>query len=197
VKRAVASRSSQNEKVRSAKSTKPQQSAKVLKLKVPKRRQIKARNLVLVCMLAALFLWSIYPLKQRSQRERENRSLQSEINGLKAKNAALQDEVTRLKSDDYVEQLARRDLGLVKPGETSLLVVPTKEDGTSQEESQDKQKKADKDKSSSENKKEAEKKPAKSKASEKKNSETQSKSGKSWWQRTFGFLDRLTGSKSR
>lgn len=44
-------------------------------------------------------------------------------------NAHLRDEIQRLQTDDrYIEQIARQQLGLVRPGEVELLVVPY--DGT-------------------------------------------------------------------
>lgn len=40
-------------------------------------------------------------------------------------NARLRDEIQRLQFDDrYIEELARRQLGLVRPGEVELLIVP-------------------------------------------------------------------------
>lgn len=197
MKRAVASKSSHNkEKVRSVKGAKSQQSAKVLKLKIPKKRQIGMRNLVLVCLVVGLFLWSVYPLKQRAQHERNNRLLQSKINKLRAKNNALEDEVKRLKSDDYIEQLARRDFDLVKPGETSVLVVAAKKDEIQEEKPQAQDNKTKKEEPKAESKNEAEKNKKEPRAISK-NNEEKKKTGRSWWQKMFGFLDNLTGLKSR
>lgn len=40
-------------------------------------------------------------------------------------NASLRDEIHRLETDDrYIERLAREQLGLVRPGEIELLLVP-------------------------------------------------------------------------
>ena len=44
---------------------------------------------------------------------------------LKAENQALREEIHRLQTDDrYIEQLAREQLGLLKPGEVELQIVP-------------------------------------------------------------------------
>jgi len=167
----------------------------VLKLKLPKKRQITVRNMLLVGLLVALFLWSIYPLKQRAEQQRANRLLRAEIDESKGKNEELGEEVKRLKSDEYVEQLARRDLGLVKPGETSVWVVPAKENDSQDSKLHIGDKKERKDKTdavkkdSKQSKKESE--------SSKKGSKSRASSDKSWWQRALSFLDRLTGSKSR
>lgn len=49
---------------------------------------------------------------------------------LLAENAKLREEIRRLQSDDaYIEQLARRELGLVRPGEIELLIVPADRTG--------------------------------------------------------------------
>ena len=195
MKRAVASKNSRSGRVSGLKSTKSQQSAKVLKLKLPKKRQITVRNMLLVGLLVALFLWSIYPLKQRAEQQRANRLLRAEIDESKGKNEELGEEVKRLKSDEYVEQLARRDLGLVKPGETSVWVVPAKENDSQDSKLHIGDKKERKDKTdavkkdSKQSKKESE--------SSKKGSKSRASSDKSWWQRALSFLDRLTGSKSR
>jgi cell division protein FtsB len=46
-----------------------------------------------------------------------------------ADNARLREEIHRLQTDDrYIEEIARRQLGLVRPGEIELLIVPY--DGT-------------------------------------------------------------------
>lgn len=42
-----------------------------------------------------------------------------------AENQRLRDEIQRLQTDDrYIERLAREQLGLVRPGEIELLIVP-------------------------------------------------------------------------
>ena len=51
-------------------------------------------------------------------------SLQNQIKEIETRNTALREQIKQIKSDAYIEQVAREQLGLVKPGET--LVVPTK-----------------------------------------------------------------------
>ena len=60
---------------------------------------------------------------------REEARLEQRRRDLVAENTRLRDEIERLKTDDrYIEQIAREQLGLVRPGEIELLVVPF--DGT-------------------------------------------------------------------
>ncbi|HEV2438760.1 MAG TPA: septum formation initiator family protein [bacterium] len=60
---------------------------------------------------------------------RDEARLEQRRRDLIADNARLRDEIERLQTDDrYIEQIAREQLGLVRPGEVELLVVPY--DGT-------------------------------------------------------------------
>ena len=60
---------------------------------------------------------------------REKARLEQRRRDLMTDNARLHDEIQRLQTDDrYIEQIARQQLGLVRPGEVELLVVPY--DGT-------------------------------------------------------------------
>jgi cell division protein FtsB len=60
---------------------------------------------------------------------REGARLEQRRRDLIADNARLREEIQRLQTDDrYIEEIARRQLGLVRPGEIELLVVPY--DGT-------------------------------------------------------------------
>jgi cell division protein FtsB len=56
----------------------------------------------------------------------EVESLEREISTLRAETTRLTALVTRLRSDpDFIEQVAREDLGLVKPGEKVLKLPPS------------------------------------------------------------------------
>jgi cell division protein FtsB len=56
----------------------------------------------------------------------EVESLEREISSLRAETGRLTALVTRLRSDpDFIEQVAREDLGLVKPGEKVLKLPPS------------------------------------------------------------------------
>jgi cell division protein FtsL len=51
-------------------------------------------------------------------------SLQKEIDYYLSANAALEQQIEALKSDEYIEQLSREKLGLVKPGEIQYMILP-------------------------------------------------------------------------
>jgi len=52
---------------------------------------------------------------------RDIAEMRAEVAELQQRNAALREELERLQSRGYVEQVAREKLGLVKPGETSIV----------------------------------------------------------------------------
>jgi cell division protein FtsB len=55
--------------------------------------------------------------------ERQRAALQSEVMSLRRTNQALKEQARRLKDDPAaIEEAARRDLGLIKPGETLVIV---------------------------------------------------------------------------
>lgn len=56
---------------------------------------------------------------------REESRLAQRRHELIADNARLREEIERLRTDDrYIEEIARRQLGLVRPGEIELFIVP-------------------------------------------------------------------------
>lgn len=57
-------------------------------------------------------------------------SLQSQIEELKTRNTALKQEIKQIKSDSYIEQVAREQLGLVKPGESLVIQTQPTQGGT-------------------------------------------------------------------
>ena len=67
------------------------------------------------------------------QLQGEIRAVRQEVMVLKTRNQQLRHELARLQSDEYIEQVARRELGLVRPGERVYVVV-TEEGYTLEEE---------------------------------------------------------------
>jgi len=55
--------------------------------------------------------------------EREAARMEQLKHDLEAQNAQLREEIKLLHTAQYIEKLAREQLGLVKPGETALLIV--------------------------------------------------------------------------
>ena len=59
------------------------------------------------------------------QLSQEETRLQADIDDLNARYARLQALKDYLNSDEYIESVARRELGLVRPGETGFVAIST------------------------------------------------------------------------
>ena len=89
-----------------------------------RRARLTARATVLFTLVVGVLVLSIAPIEmyldQRAElhrMERREQQLQRENGGLVARAEELKDRV-------HLERLARRCLGMVKPGETAFVVVP-------------------------------------------------------------------------
>ncbi len=79
--------------------------------------------------LAAYFVFSLGSQFNKLHAMQSNMdSLQSQVEELKSRNAALRQEIKQIKSDSYVEQVAREQLGLVKPGETLVVQAQSQQE---------------------------------------------------------------------
>ena len=87
------------------------------------RRKYRIRWIrVLVLLTAAYFIFlAVGQQFELYTIQRETYSLRGRIAELEQSNKALADEKTKLSSPDYVEKIARDELGLVKPGEVPYI----------------------------------------------------------------------------
>jgi cell division protein FtsB len=90
---------------------------------------VKGRALITAAFGAAAVLMLAYggqSLARVWQMKHEVESLEREIVTLRAEAGRLTATVNRLRTDpDFIEQVAREDLGLVKPGERVLKLPPS------------------------------------------------------------------------
>jgi cell division protein FtsB len=90
---------------------------------------VRGRALILAVLGAATLLTLTYggqSLARVWQMKHEVESLEREIVTLRAEAGRLTATVNRLRTDpDFIEQVAREDLGLVKPGERVLKLAPS------------------------------------------------------------------------
>jgi cell division protein FtsB len=90
---------------------------------------VKGRALILVVLGLATLLTLTYggqSLARVWQMKHEVENLEREIVTLRAEAGRLTATVNRLRTDpDFIEQVAREDLGLVKPGERVLKLPPS------------------------------------------------------------------------
>jgi cell division protein FtsB len=88
-------------------------------------------HLVLLFVAAVLFINAVVGeggVVVRQRRRNEYHQLVSELDRLKSANAAMREQNRRLRDDpDALEEAARRDLGLMKRGETVFIIKDHKD----------------------------------------------------------------------
>ncbi|MEJ2699890.1 MAG: septum formation initiator family protein [Desulfuromonadales bacterium] len=84
----------------------------------PSSRKLPFWRILLVLLLLALALFGDKGIMRAIQSRRQKEALQQEVNRLEATNEALRKEIHALRSDRrYIEDIARRELGMVKKDE--------------------------------------------------------------------------------
>ena len=90
----------------------------------PRTPRLTFHGSVLVMTLAVLLLMAVPPARQLWREQTQVHAAERKLEALKRDNARLDQHLARLKDPDYLEQLARQELGLVRPGEIGFVVVP-------------------------------------------------------------------------
>ena len=90
-------------------------------------------KILLFLSIIIVLITLIYPsYNRRVKKQHDVVKLTEKLNNLKDKNIKLASEVKRLYSSSYIENIARRDLGLIKEGEIAYIVIekgnPSEED---------------------------------------------------------------------
>ena len=67
---------------------------------------------------------AIEPTRQLLQQRDRISKMSGDLTEVAAGNERLAEQIARLKNDDYIEQRAREQIGLVRPGETTYVVMP-------------------------------------------------------------------------
>jgi cell division protein FtsB len=71
-----------------------------------------------------VLLLSVAPARMYFEQQAELARFEQQAAALERKNDALAARAEQLRDDAFLERLARRCLGMVKPGETAFVVVP-------------------------------------------------------------------------
>jgi cell division protein FtsB len=87
------------------------------------RVKVKYGRIAAICFVLLFAFWSIKPLFSRIEQKQEQVKLEKQLAQIKKDNQKLREEVNYANSNDYVEQEAR-SLGLSKPNEEVVVVVP-------------------------------------------------------------------------
>jgi cell division protein FtsB len=82
-----------------------------------------------VVVVAAVLLTNVLPIRSLMAEQRRVDQAREQLTALEEENAKLQAEADFLSSDAGVEMVARRDFGLIKPGETAYVVVDPDDKG--------------------------------------------------------------------
>jgi len=88
---------------------------------------VRYRIIAAVIALILLFLFANQGFRKMMHNRRELKRLETEIGQLKEKNRLLKEELARSTHDlAYLERIARRDLGLIQPGEIEYRFIEEK-----------------------------------------------------------------------
>ncbi|MDI6800034.1 MAG: septum formation initiator family protein [Actinomycetota bacterium] len=96
-------------------------------LKRRRKRFIDLGTLMYLALISITIMLLYRPIATMLTTKSRVPELKKEIVDLQKQNELLEEEVDSLKTDEGVELLAREDLGLVKPGEESFVVVVEEE----------------------------------------------------------------------
>jgi hypothetical protein len=80
---------------------------------------------VIVLLVVGLFVAiAIQPTRQLFEQRDRIAGMSHDLTRLERSNDRLANRIERLKDPDYIEQRARTQIGLVRPGETAVIVMP-------------------------------------------------------------------------
>lgn len=92
-----------------------------------RQRRLKLKAAPWVIILCILVIWIGINFARNGVRNYKLRieieSLQREIAAIELRNQQLEEEILNWQSPEYVERVAREELGLVKPGETVYILA--------------------------------------------------------------------------
>ena len=84
------------------------------------KRRLNIKN-VIILVLAIVFLFSFVKQESAMRRiEKEKVAKQTQLEELQEKNERLQEEKDKSQSDEYLEQLARERLNMIKKGQYKI-----------------------------------------------------------------------------
>jgi cell division protein FtsB len=106
-----------------SKPSKPSSSASSSSLRSRGRRAVQYLLVFVGCVLVLDALVGEKGLLEMLKKRQEFRALEQSLAGVRADNARLREEARRLQEDaDAIEELARRQLGFIKPGEKLFIL---------------------------------------------------------------------------
>ena|SRR6056297_1256730 len=96
----------------------------------------KAMVYLLIIVIVIFAFKLMMNIRKVNQMEDRLNSLQQQVQNQIEENKELKEEIERVRSPEYVEKVAREELGLVKPGEILLIPVEEEQDNNQEENTQ-------------------------------------------------------------
>lgn len=79
---------------------------------------------LIAVVVGATWKWGVLPVSNWVDQRDEIARLELDLSEIQASNEALQSEIQLLRTDAEIERIARRDFGLVYPGEEAYAILP-------------------------------------------------------------------------
>ncbi len=95
---------------------------------------------VLILIISFLFLTNIKIKERRDKLLSEIQNLEREIKGIEENNKKLQENIQKAETKEYLEKIAREQLGLKSPGEEVVVISREQTEGQEQKQSENKNK---------------------------------------------------------
>ena len=86
--------------------------------------RIGPRGIAAVLVVGLVGAMAIEPTRQLLEQRDRLSGMADELRNVQGSNRALEERIARLNDPDYIEQKAREQIGLVRPGETAIVVMP-------------------------------------------------------------------------
>jgi cell division protein FtsB len=80
--------------------------------------------IIFVLLLGLVGAMAIEPTRQLLEQRERISGMESDLQRIERSNQKLEDRIKRLQDPDFLEQEAREQIGLVRPGETAIVVMP-------------------------------------------------------------------------
>jgi cell division protein FtsB len=85
---------------------------------------VSPKGVVVVLVLGLVGAMAIEPTRQLLRQRERIAGVTDDLEAIRTSNRQLEQQITRLNDDDFIEQRAREQMGLVRPGEISVVVMP-------------------------------------------------------------------------
>lgn len=84
------------------------------------KKKLTLKNLIILVLSIVFIVGFVRQERAMSRIEKDKQAKQEQLQDLEQKNERLKEESEKAQSDEYLEQLARERLNMIKKGETSV-----------------------------------------------------------------------------